>query len=155
MNQSYRGSRWYRCSAPEVLSAAYGAQSVHLRERMARRLGLHPTDVPWHVARDGLAEYGWLCVILTATCARLARNIVDLSRTEIGEVFEPFNSHRGASSTMPQKVNPISSEFIIGLAGTAGASRRRWRASKRRVMNVLLVSGRSNGRSSPARHDRR
>lgn len=102
-------------------SAAYGAQSVHLRERMARRLGLHPTDVPWHVARDGLAEYGWLCVILTATCARLARNIVDLSRTEIGEVFEPFNSHRGASSTMPQKVNPISSEFIIGLAGTAGA----------------------------------
>ncbi len=102
-------------------SAAYGARSAQLRERVARQLGLHLTNVPWHVARDGLAEYGWLCVIITATCARLARNIVDLSRTEIGEVFEPFNSHRGASSTMPQKVNPISSEVIIGLSGTAGA----------------------------------
>jgi 3-carboxy-cis,cis-muconate cycloisomerase len=102
-------------------SAAYGPRSAQLRERMARLLGLDLTDVPWHVARDGLAEYGWLCVIITATCARLARNIVDLSRTEIAEVFEPFNSHRGASSTMPQKVNPISSELIIGLSGTAGA----------------------------------
>ncbi|MET0191423.1 MAG: hypothetical protein ABW212_20655, partial [Pseudonocardia sediminis] len=34
---------------------------------------------------------------------------------------EPFESHRGASSTMPQKVNPISSEIVIGLTGTTGA----------------------------------
>ncbi|CAM4228168.1 3-carboxy-cis,cis-muconate cycloisomerase [Mycobacterium basiliense] len=102
-------------------SAAYGARSIQLREGMARWLGLRSTNVPWHVARDGLAEYGWLCVVITATCARFARNVVDLSRTEIGEVSEPFVSHRGASSTMPQKVNPISSEAIIGLSATAGA----------------------------------
>ena len=58
---------------------------------------------------------------ITASCAKFARNIVDLSRTEIAEVFEPYSPHRGASSTMPQKVNPISSELIIGLSGTAGA----------------------------------
>ena len=46
---------------------------------------------------------------------------MDLSRTEIAEVFEPFASHRGASSTMPQKVNPIASEIIIGASGAAGA----------------------------------
>ncbi|WP_369021716.1 class-II fumarase/aspartase family protein [Paenarthrobacter ureafaciens] len=102
-------------------SAAYGAQSVALRARVAELLGLENTDVPWHVDRDGLAEFGWLCVTITATCAKLARNIVDLSRTEIAEVFEPYSPHRGASSTMPQKVNPISSELIIGLSGTAGA----------------------------------
>jgi hypothetical protein len=62
-----------------------------------------------------------LCATIAAACARLARNVIDLSRTEIGEVFEPYNAHRGASSTMPQKVNPISSEVIIGFAGTAGA----------------------------------
>jgi 3-carboxy-cis,cis-muconate cycloisomerase len=28
--------------------------------------------------------------------------------TEFGEVSEPFTRHRGASSTMPQKRNPIS-----------------------------------------------
>lgn len=32
---------------------------------------------------------------------------------EIGEVSEPFVPHRGASSTMPQKRNPISSEIIL------------------------------------------
>ncbi|WP_194396372.1 lyase family protein [Microbacterium atlanticum] len=102
-------------------SAAYGPRAEEIRGRMAAHLGLENVDVPWHVDRDGLAEFGWLCASITATCAKLARNIVDLSRTEIGEAFEPYSPHRGASSTMPQKVNPISSELIIGLAGTAGA----------------------------------
>ncbi|TQM36969.1 lyase family protein [Pseudonocardia cypriaca] len=102
-------------------AAALGPRSAEIRATVADLLGLHHTDVPWHVDRDGVAEFGWLCTTVTATCAKLARNVVDLSRTEIGEVFEPFESHRGASSTMPQKVNPISSEIVIGLAGTAGA----------------------------------
>lgn len=102
-------------------AAAYGENSAELRSRVAELLGLADTEVSWHVDRDSLAEFGWLCSTITATCAKLARNIVDLSRTEIAEVFEPYNSHRGASSTMPQKVNPISSELIIGFSGTAGA----------------------------------
>lgn len=102
-------------------SAAYGQQSAALRTRVSEILGLEDTEVPWHVERDSLAEFGWLCVTITASCAKFARNIVDLSRTEIAEVFEPYSPHRGASSTMPQKVNPISSELIIGLSGTAGA----------------------------------
>ena len=36
--------------------------------------------------------------------------------TELGEAFEPFASHRGASSTMPQKRNPISSEILVANA---------------------------------------
>ena len=102
-------------------SAALGPRSAQVRSTMAELLGLGDTSVPWHVDRDGIAEFGWLCATVTAACAKLARNVVDLSRTEIGEVFEPYDSHRGASSTMPQKVNPISSEVIIGLSGTAGA----------------------------------
>jgi 3-carboxy-cis,cis-muconate cycloisomerase len=102
-------------------AAAFGPHAAAVRSGMARLLGLRDTATPWHVARDGVAEFGWLCSLLTATCARLARNIVDLSRTEIAEVFEPYSDHRGASSTMPQKVNPITSESIIGLSGTTGA----------------------------------
>lgn len=102
-------------------AAALGPDAAATRSGMARLLGLHDTEAPWHVARDGVAEFGWLCALLTATCARLARNVVDLSRTEIAEVFEPGGDHRGASSTMPQKVNPISSELVIGLTGTTGA----------------------------------
>ncbi|PXY36957.1 3-carboxy-cis,cis-muconate cycloisomerase [Prauserella flavalba] len=102
-------------------SAAYGADAATLRARVAELLGLRTTDVPWHVARDGLAEFGLTCSLLTATCARLAREVVDLSRTEIAELSEAAGHHRGASSTMPQKANPIESEAVIGLSATAGA----------------------------------
>ncbi|MGP9724214.1 class-II fumarase/aspartase family protein [Corynebacterium sp. AOP40-9SA-29] len=96
--------------------AAYGANASEIRAAVAGRLNLSNSTVPWHTSRDRLAEFGHLYAEISATCARLARNVVDLSRTEIGEVFEKFDSHRGASSTMPQKVNPISSEAIIGLS---------------------------------------
>jgi 3-carboxy-cis,cis-muconate cycloisomerase len=105
-------------------SSAYGEHAVAIRRRTAELLGLHTTDVPWHVARDGLAEFGLVCSLLSATCARFAREIVDLSRTEIAEIAEVGEAaghHRGASSTMPQKVNPIESEAVIGLSATAGA----------------------------------
>ncbi|TCK26751.1 class-II fumarase/aspartase family protein [Pseudonocardia endophytica] len=102
-------------------AAALGPRSREVRASVARLLRLRDPGVSWHVGRDVVAEFGWLCTTVTATCARFARNIVDLSRTEIGEVFEPYATHRGASSTMPQKANPISSEILIGLAGTAGS----------------------------------
>src|SRR3546814_5739920 len=34
-------------------------------------------------------------------------------QTEVGEAFVPFQTGRGASSTMPQKRNPISCELIL------------------------------------------
>ncbi|HWG02118.1 MAG TPA: lyase family protein [Trebonia sp.] len=102
-------------------SAAYGEQAAELRARVAELLGLSGTDVPWHVARDGIAEFGLVCAIMAATCARFAREVVDLARTEIAEVAEAAGHLRGASSTMPQKANPIEAEAVIGMSITAGA----------------------------------
>jgi 3-carboxy-cis,cis-muconate cycloisomerase len=102
-------------------SAAYGEKAVAIRARVAELLGLASTDVPWHVARDGLAELGLVCALMSATCTRFAREIVDLSRTEITEVAEASGHLRGASSTMPQKANPIEAEAVIGMGITAGA----------------------------------
>jgi 3-carboxy-cis,cis-muconate cycloisomerase len=102
-------------------SAALGPDAPALRARVAARLGLRADDVPWHVGRDGVLEFGQLCAQLAATAARLAREIIDLSRTEIGEISEASGHHRGASSTMPQKRNPIGSEAVVGLAVTAQA----------------------------------
>jgi 3-carboxy-cis,cis-muconate cycloisomerase len=102
-------------------AAALGPRSAAVRASVAGLLGLTDPGVGWHAQRDVVAEFGWLCATLTATCAKFARDVVDLSRTEIGEVREPWSSHRGASSTMPQKANPISSEIVIGLSGTTGA----------------------------------
>ena len=102
-------------------NAAEGPKSIQVRARVAELLGLRDADVPWHVNRDRLSEYGFVCATICGTLAKLARDVVDLSRTELAEVFEPFNPHRGASSTMPQKVNPISSERIIGISAMASS----------------------------------
>jgi 3-carboxy-cis,cis-muconate cycloisomerase len=102
-------------------SAASGPEAAAVRTALADALGLTATDIPWHASRDRLAEISWLAAAAAETCARLAREVVDLSRTEIGEVAEGSAHHGGASSTMPQKRNPVRAEAIIGFAGTATA----------------------------------
>lgn len=102
--------------------AAMGERAPDVRRALANRLGLSDSDVPWHVARDRVARFGQVCALLAATSVRFAREVVDLSRTEIAEVREQDGHHRGASSTMPQKVNPISSESVIGYGVAASAS---------------------------------
>lgn len=102
-------------------SAALGPHSSKLRGLVAEELGLKPTEVPWHVARDGLFAQCANAVAAAEVAARFAREIIDLSRTEIGEVLEPGGTHRGASSTMPQKANPILSEAIVGFAVSANS----------------------------------
>src|SRR5690606_31799111 len=82
-------------------SAGYGDRVTELRRLVAEDLGLYSSDVPWHVARDALAEYGFVCAATAESCARFAREVIDLSRTEIGEVREADGYLRGASSTMP------------------------------------------------------
>jgi len=102
-------------------AAAYGEQSASLRTEVARRLGLRDCATPWHTARDSLAECIWTTSAITATLGKLAKEVIDLSRNEIGEVSEMSGPLRGASSTMPQKTNPITSEVLVGLAGAATA----------------------------------
>jgi 3-carboxy-cis,cis-muconate cycloisomerase len=97
-------------------SAALGTDARELRARVAARLGLAVVHLPWHVSRDRFAELAFCCSLISASLARLAREIVDLSRTEIGEVNEVDGWHRGASSTMPQKRNSITSEALLGMA---------------------------------------
>ena len=97
-------------------------EATQVRSRLADRLGLRDSLIPWHVNRSCLASLGMRLSTVTALCARLAREVIDLSRTEVGEVRERGGHHRGASSAMPQKANPITSEAIVGLAVNAAAS---------------------------------
>lgn len=103
-------------------SAALDTKAPQVRQALAARLGLADAEIPWHVARDRITELTSAAAMLSGTCIRLAREIVDLSRTEVGEVSEATGKYRGASSTMPQKSNPISAEAIIGFGVVAQAS---------------------------------
>ena len=102
-------------------SAAYGPLSADTRRRAAEILGLGCDDVPWHSVRDRLAGVAAALGVLTAALSRIALEVIDLARSEIAEVREGGGRLAGASSTMPQKANPILSETIVGLSGMAAA----------------------------------
>jgi 3-carboxy-cis,cis-muconate cycloisomerase len=97
-------------------AAALGPESREVRRRLAARLSLGAVDVPWHTARDSPAEFGFVLAAVAATCGKIGRETIELSRPEIGELREAGGHLRGASSTMPQKENPIDSEAIVGLS---------------------------------------
>lgn len=97
-------------------SAAMGTHAAAVRAHVAEALGLRHSNVPWHVGRQGLARLVSTLATFAAVCSRLAKEVVDLSRNEVGELREATGHLRGASSTMPQKANPIDAEAVIGLA---------------------------------------
>ncbi|KAK0471950.1 L-Aspartase-like protein [Armillaria novae-zelandiae] len=95
--------------------ASLGTDDIGLkvRTKLAEDLGLYDPPISWHVARDGIAETISFLSIIGGTLGKIAYDILLLSSSEFGEVQEPFVPHRGASSTMPQKRNSISSEAIL------------------------------------------
>jgi 3-carboxy-cis,cis-muconate cycloisomerase len=93
--------------------ASLGDQGIPVMQALAAELGLGAPLAPWHVARDGLAEAVSFLGLISGTMAKLATDIILLAQTEIGEVAEPYVAGRGQSSTMPQKRNPIASEYIL------------------------------------------
>jgi len=96
--------------------ASLGDRGLEVRAAYARALGLAEPDITWHVARDGLVELVQTLAVICGALGKIGYDVMILMATEIGEVFEPFSSHRGASSTMPQKRNPISSEILLANA---------------------------------------
>jgi adenylosuccinate lyase len=66
--------------------------------------------------RDRFAELISFMGLLGSTLAKIAREVRNLQRTEIGELAEPFGKRQIGSSTMPHKRNPVRCERICGLA---------------------------------------
>jgi 3-carboxy-cis,cis-muconate cycloisomerase len=92
------------------------ARGVAVAEALAAQLDLAAPPMPWHTQRDTLAEVaGWLSM-MSGSLAKMAQDIILLAQTEIGEVRESAEEGRGGSSTMPQKVNPVTSEQIVAAA---------------------------------------
>jgi 3-carboxy-cis,cis-muconate cycloisomerase len=94
--------------------AALGADGSAVVRELARELALGVPDLPWHARRDGFAEAAALLALICGSLSKFALDITLMMQTEVGEVSEPHQDGRGGSSTMPQKRNPIASEYIIG-----------------------------------------
>jgi adenylosuccinate lyase len=90
---------------------------VELERRVMEKLGLYPEPVSTQVVpRDRYAQLLATVAIAGAGLERLATEIRLLSRTETGEMGEPFGRSQRGSSAMPHKRNPIVCERICGMA---------------------------------------
>ncbi|WAT31384.1 class-II fumarase/aspartase family protein [Pseudomonas sp. GXZC] len=95
--------------------ASLGDKGLEVQEALMAELGLGVPQATWHVARDGLAETLNFLGLVTGSLGKIALDIMMMT-SELGEVYEPFVKGRGASSTMPQKRNPISCELMYAAA---------------------------------------
>ena len=79
----------------------------------AEELDLQEPVVPWHTNRVRIAELGAALDVAAGALAKIGLDVGLLSQTEVGEARE---AEGGASSTMPQKRNPVGSALAVACA---------------------------------------
>ena len=94
-----------------------GARALEVQKRVAKRLKLYPAEVTTQVVpRERYAEYVFHFALIGSTLEKIAIEIRNLQRTEIGEVAEQFKKGQMGSSAVPVKRNPIKSERVSSLS---------------------------------------
>jgi adenylosuccinate lyase/3-carboxy-cis,cis-muconate cycloisomerase len=96
--------------------ATLGHRAEDVRRRYAAILDLPGAPVPWHVARDRIRDIAHALDQLGSAAERIAGEVVRLQAAEVGEAREPATPGHVGSSTMPQKRNPMTSEYLIASA---------------------------------------
>jgi adenylosuccinate lyase len=92
-------------------------RALEVQRLVAGRLGLFPVDSATQVVpRERYAEAQFFLALVGTTLDRMAVEIRNLQRTEIGEVSEPFKKGQMGSSAVPVKRNPIKSERVSSLS---------------------------------------
>jgi adenylosuccinate lyase len=94
-----------------------GDEALEVQKIVAHNLGLHPVDAATQIVpRERFAEMQICIALIGSTLDKIAIEIRNLQRTEIGEVAEPFRKGQMGSSAVPVKRNPIKSERVSSLA---------------------------------------
>ena len=94
-----------------------GERALEVQRIVAQNLGLYPVDAATQVIpRERFAEMQFCIALIGSTLDKIAIEIRNLQRTEIGEVAEPFRRGQMGSSAVPVKRNPIKSERVSSLA---------------------------------------
>jgi 3-carboxy-cis,cis-muconate cycloisomerase len=109
-------SLWVSLSGAAGTASALGPQAADTRAALARGLGLHDPARSWHVDRGPILRIADWLVQVTATLARMGGTVVALAGTETAEVTL---GAAGASSTMPQKQNPVAASALVALGHQA------------------------------------
>ena len=93
--------------------ASLGEKGLPVQAALMQELGLKQPLIAWHTVRDTIVEVGCFLSLTCGLLEKIATDVKIMTATEIAEVQEPDGGGgRGASSTMPQKRNPISCAYI-------------------------------------------
>jgi len=98
--------------------AGLGSNAMKIQQLVMEKLHIKPAEVSTQIVqRDRYAELICLLAMITSTLDKIATEIRELQRTEIGELAEAFErAKQVGSSTMPHKRNPELCERVSGLA---------------------------------------
>lgn len=88
-----------------------------VEEYVCTHLELKPAPISTQIIpRDCHAEFFTTLSLIASSIEKMALEIRNLQRTEVGEAEEFFQKGQTGSSAMPHKRNPIASENLCGLA---------------------------------------
>lgn len=110
--------------------ASLGEKGPEVVSGFARELDLAEPVMPWHTARNRIVELGNALAECAGVAEKIARDVILMAQTEVGEAAEPAGEGRGGSSTLPHKRNPI-------LCVTAAASARRARSAAQTLQSAM------------------
>lgn len=96
--------------------AALKGKGFETRDKMCAELDLKSAEVPWHTSRDRFRDIANTLLELAAAAERVGVEVAFLQATELREASEPISANHVGSSTMPQKRNPHTSEFMVTAA---------------------------------------
>lgn len=121
LSQSFQDSLLLQFGGATGTLAALGNHGIAVGEDLARELGLHFPDAPWHAHRDRLAALLCSCGVLAGSLGKMARDLALLMQTEVSEASEQKGEGRGSSSSMPHKSNPVGcTQALAAVNGIPG-----------------------------------
>lgn len=94
--------------------SAMGQHGPAVRAALAAALGLSDPGHSWHSDRSGPGQLAALAAALAGALGKLAEDVTLLCQSGIAEVS--LGGTGGASSTMPQKQNPVGPSALVALA---------------------------------------
>ncbi|UWR12270.1 lyase family protein [Sulfitobacter mediterraneus] len=108
-----KSSLWVSLSGASGTASALGAEATETRAGLAKALGLGDPMRSWHTDRTPLLRIADWQGRVMAALAHIGQSLLGLTGSDVQEISL---GAAGASSTMPQKQNPVGPSAILALS---------------------------------------